>query len=395
MTILCQPAPAPDDLIPNLGADVRSVDDLDAALRALNDDPAEDLVVVGPEADAGDALRFAAELRLERPATGLILVREHVDVALLTEALRAGVREVVAAGDTVALVAACERSRTLSGRVACQRRAGTGTPAARSSRCSRPRAAAARPPSPPTSPSRWPRAAAAGSACVDLDLAFGDVAIRLQLVPARTHRRRACRWPATSTRPVPARCSRRYRPGLDTLLAPAEPGEAEQIPPALVAELLRLLRGMFDFVVVDTPPAVHRARAGRVRRLRPSRAADHAGHPGAEEPADHPGHARPAGLPARSRLVVLNRSDAKVGLTVGRRRAGAPRADRRRTCRPAGTCPLDQPRGADHAGQPAAPGQPGDPRLRARPPAQPGQSRAGRPRRCGGRSGRDAVSAVR
>ena len=68
MTILCQPAPAPDGLIPNLGADVRSVDDLDAALRALNDDPAEDLVVVGPEADAGDALRFAAELRLERPS---------------------------------------------------------------------------------------------------------------------------------------------------------------------------------------------------------------------------------------------------------------------------------------------------------------------------------------
>jgi pilus assembly protein CpaE len=70
MTILCQPAAAPAELISNLGGDVRSVGDLAAALRALNDDPAEDLLVVGPEADAGDALRFAAELRLERPATG-------------------------------------------------------------------------------------------------------------------------------------------------------------------------------------------------------------------------------------------------------------------------------------------------------------------------------------
>src|SRR5690348_1125586 len=102
MTILCQPAAGPDELISDLGGHVRSVDDLDAALRALNDDPAEDLVVVGPDADAGAALRFAAHLRLDRPAIGLILVRDRVDVELLTEALRAGVREVVAAGDPVA-----------------------------------------------------------------------------------------------------------------------------------------------------------------------------------------------------------------------------------------------------------------------------------------------------
>ena len=45
----------------------------------------------------------------------------------------------------------------------------------------------------------------------------------------------------------------RYRPGLDMLLAPVTPGDAEKIPPALVGELLAVLRGMFDYVVVDTP----------------------------------------------------------------------------------------------------------------------------------------------
>ena len=37
------------------------------------------------------------------------------------------------------------------------------------------------------------------------------------------------------------------------LLAPVTPGDAEKVPPTLVGELLTVLRGMFDFVVVDTP----------------------------------------------------------------------------------------------------------------------------------------------
>jgi pilus assembly protein CpaE len=44
-----------------------------------------------------------------------------------------------------------------------------------------------------------------------------------------------------------------YRPGLDMLLAPVTPGDAERVPAALVGELLTVLRGMYDFVVVDTP----------------------------------------------------------------------------------------------------------------------------------------------
>ena len=43
-------------------------------------------------------------------------------------------------------------------------------------------------------------------------------------------------------------------------------------------------------------------------------------------------------LPKESRLVVLNRSDAKVGLTAVRHRAGHPGADHRPTCRRAATC---------------------------------------------------------
>jgi Flp pilus assembly CpaE family ATPase len=91
------------------------------------------------------------------------------------------------------------------------------------------------------------------SVCVvDLDLAFGDVAISVQLDPARTI---VDALPMTGHLDTTGAASllTRYRPGLEMLLAPVTPGDAEKVPPALVGELLGVLRGMFDYVVVDTP----------------------------------------------------------------------------------------------------------------------------------------------
>lgn len=255
MTILCQPAAWPTDITSSIGGTVRSVDDLDAALRALSDDPAEYLVVVGPDADTAEALRFAADLRLERPAVGVILVRDQVDVALLTEALRAGVREVVTAGDTAALTSACDRSLTLSRQVHTDAR-GTDehepehqgkviTVFAAKGGCGK------------TTIAINLAAALAASevhrvCVVDLDLSFGDVAISVQLEPIRTISDALTMAGHLDTTGA-ASLLTPYRPGLDMLLAPVTPGDGEKVPAALVGELLAILRGMYDFVVVDTP----------------------------------------------------------------------------------------------------------------------------------------------
>ena len=255
MTILCQPAAGPGDMTSTIGVDVRPVDDLSAALRALNADPAEDLVVVGPDTETGEALRFTEHLRLERPTAGVILVRDYVDVALLTEALRAGVREVVTAGDNAALGAACERSRALSGQVRADVRANDEPEPAHQGKvitvfaakggCGK-----------TTIAINLAAALAAGGVhrvCVlDLDLAFGDVAISVQLEPARTI---SDALPMAGHLDTTGAASllTSYGPGLDMLLAPVTPGDAEKVPAALVGELLAVLRGMFDFVVVDTP----------------------------------------------------------------------------------------------------------------------------------------------
>jgi Flp pilus assembly CpaE family ATPase len=255
MTILCQPAEWPGDLSSSIGTDVFKVDDLGAALRALSNDPAEDLVVVGPEADTGEALRFTAHLRLERPTAGVILVRAYVDVALLTQALRAGVREVVTAGDGPALAAACERSRSLSRQVRAELHAPDDPEPAQQGKVIT--VFAAKGGCGKTTIAINLAAALAADevhrvCVVDLDLSFGDVAISVQLDPVRTISDALTMSGHVDTTGA-ASLLTSYRPGLDMLLAPVTPGDAEKVPAALVGELLAVLRGMYDFVVVDTP----------------------------------------------------------------------------------------------------------------------------------------------
>jgi pilus assembly protein CpaE len=188
---------------------------------------------------------------MERPAVGVILVRRQVDVALLTEALRAGVREVVTAGDDAALAAACERSRALSGQVRANdepeptHQGKVITVFAAKGGCGKTTIAV-----------NLAAALAADDAhrvcLVDLDLAFGDVAISVQLDPVRTISDALTMAGHLDTTGA-ASLLTSYRPGLDMLLAPVTPGDAEKVPAALVGELFAVLRGMFDFVVVDTP----------------------------------------------------------------------------------------------------------------------------------------------
>lgn len=90
------------------------------------------------------------------------------------------------------------------------------------------------------------------SACiVDLDLAFGDVAITMQLTPRRTLADAVDSGGDLSSHLDDLLTQ--FRPGLDCVLAPVEPGDSERIPAALVSQLIQALRTRYDFVVVDTP----------------------------------------------------------------------------------------------------------------------------------------------
>jgi len=253
MPIVCQPAAQVGALSPVVGGYVRAVDNLNAAARLLTEDPAETLVVIGPETHIDDAFAFAAYVRMERPSVGVVLIRNQVDVWLLSNALQCGVREVVATGDDYALAAACERSQQVSLRLV------GGAPAAGTA--SAPEGAIITVFAPKGGVGKTTLATNLGvvlagegrQVCVvDLDLASGDIAISVQLDPVRTLVDAVPMAGHLDTTGA-ASLLTRYRPGLQMLLAPVAPGDAEKVTPALVSELLAVLRTMFEYVVVDTP----------------------------------------------------------------------------------------------------------------------------------------------
>ena len=221
----------------------------------LDGHPDEDLIVVGPNVSMAVAAEVAETYRLRRPFLGVVLLRRRIEVSTMTEALRAGVREVVMADDVEALVGACKRSMAVSEQL---RNVDSGDPTGGRGKiilvfsskggCGK------------TTVSTNLAAALAGhgdgsSVClVDFDLETGDVAIALQMDPTRTisdalGMQGGLDERAMSSLVVP------YKANMDCLLAPTKPSDAEFVSAALAGEILRVLSEMYDYVVIDSPPA--------------------------------------------------------------------------------------------------------------------------------------------
>ena len=251
MPILCEPASSAGELLSGIDGEVRRADTLAAAAKLLDADPHETLVIIGPRAVTSDALAFAASLRLARPAVGVILARREVDVTLLMRAMQSGVRDVVQVGDDAAMAAACRRSYEVTRRMLAPPADEESAPGqivtvfAAKGGCGKTTLAV-------NLGVALARLGVRRVCVVDLDLSFGDVAISVQLDPLRTILD-ALPMAGHLDESGAASLLTRYQPGLDMLLAPVTPGDAEKIPPRLVGELLAVLRGMYDFVVVDTP----------------------------------------------------------------------------------------------------------------------------------------------
>jgi Flp pilus assembly CpaE family ATPase len=249
--ILCEPASSAGELLSGIDGEVRRADNLASAAKLLDSDPHEILLIIGPRAVTGDALAFAASVRLARPAVGVILARRDVDVTLLMRAMQSGVRDVVQVGDDAAMAAACRRSYEVTRRMLAPPTDEESTPGqivtvfAAKGGCGKTVLA--------VNLAVALAMQGVGRVClVDLDLAFGDVAISVQLDPLRTILD-ALPMAGHLDESGAASLLTRYQPGLDMLLAPVTPGDAEKIPPRLVGELLAVLRGMYDCVIIDTP----------------------------------------------------------------------------------------------------------------------------------------------
>ena len=227
----------------------------DKAMAKVETAPEEYAVVLGPTVPLAAALALADTLRVIRPALSVVLLRDDVDTSVLADALRAGVREVASARDERALYQAVQRAHALyeamTQQADVQRSASPGgqvvTVFSAKGGVGK-----------TTVSTNLAVALADGggrSVClVDLDLAFGDVAITLQIFPTRTI---ADAVPMGANLDLPGLESllTPYRDGVQVLVAPISPDAKDTITAALVSKVLELLRSRFDYIVVDSPPA--------------------------------------------------------------------------------------------------------------------------------------------
>jgi pilus assembly protein CpaE len=151
---------------------------------------------------------------------------------------------------------------------------------------------------------------------VDLALSFGDIAIMLQLVPERS---------LVDAIPMSGRLDETglrslltaYMPGVDTLLAPAGPADGERINRDLVSETLRVARRVFDFVVIDTPPVFSDPVLAALDMSDWYLLLATPDIPSLKNLRLTLDMFDLLEYPKEERIVVLNRSDSRVGLTLG------------------------------------------------------------------------------
>jgi pilus assembly protein CpaE len=286
-----------------------------AAARGLLETGQHDLVVVGPDADPSVAFELADGQRRAGTPVGVVLLTRRVTSALLREAMVAGVRDVVAAEDLPAVAEACRRSQEVSrqlhrGSEGLGYGAGTSgqlvTVFAAKGGCGKTTVA--------TNLATCLAQAGKRTCLLDLDLAFGDVAIALQLEPVRTlaDALALSSLDETALRSLVTT----HASGLDTILAPVNPGTAESIPVTLVGDLLDLLKSLYDVVVVDSPPAFTEHVLAAFDRSDAHvllTTLDVAALKNLKLTLET---LTMLGYPNEHRHVVLNRSDARVGLSL-------------------------------------------------------------------------------
>ena len=281
--------------------------------KAVEEGAHHHLVVIGPDVDVQSACELAEHLRVARPEVGVLLLRHRLDVTVLAQALRSGVREVVQADDQTALSDAVRRSELLTAQLGGEggshghgegkvitvfsAKGGVGKTTVA------------------TNLAAYLASTGASTLLIDLDLMFGDVAISLQLMPTGSVMDVVAMSGHLDQQGLESVVITHADTGLDVLAAPSDPGDADRVPSTVILELLRVARSTYRYIVVDTPPAFTEHVLGAMDVSDLTILIATLDIPAVKNLRIAINTLDTLGAPKDSRIIVLNRADLKVGLS--------------------------------------------------------------------------------
>lgn len=281
----------------------------------LSKNPQENLLIIGNSVQRTVVASLARRYRIERPTLGILVMRSMVDSRTLRDALTAGIRDVVQTNDATALLEACNRSKALSREIAAhdqgESEGATGKIAlvfGAKGGCGKTTIATNLALAVSDSGRRR-------TVLVDFDLEFGDVAIYLGLEPKRTIST-ATHMHGSLDRAAVESLITRHPSGLDVLLAPTKPSEAEAVTPELAVDLIQTLRTMYDNVIIDSAPSFSEITLKCFELADTHFLITSLDLPSLKNLSLAVNTLDALGFPRAKWKLVLNRSNAKVGLTI-------------------------------------------------------------------------------
>ncbi len=153
-------------------------------------------------------------------------------------------------------------------------------------------------------------------AMVDANLQFGDVALVLQVDPKQTIVNAAKEGEGLDAGFL-ATVLTDHPSGLKIMAAPLEPAFADEVPTPTLTHILDLMKGMFDYVVVDTAPALDDRLLAVLERSEQVLFVVDMDLPSIKNAKLALETLRILNFPSNAIRIVLNRSNSKARLDMG------------------------------------------------------------------------------
>jgi pilus assembly protein CpaE len=251
MPVVVDPDPmVVETLLAAMPAGSHGVESVDRLHAWLSSHAEEYVVVLGPSLTDRECVDTSEMLRTSAPVISTILSRETLSSDLLGSAMKAGARDVVHHTDVASLTAAIARAY----QVFVALRGPTGVMhISKVISVFSPKGGVGKTTIAVNLALALTEKGARRVCLVDLDLAFGDVAITMQLFPTHSIEQAIGSEESIDAEMLDGLLTR-HQDSLMVLAAPPHPDTRERVSPLLISRIIRTLRETFDYVVIDMAP---------------------------------------------------------------------------------------------------------------------------------------------